>query len=91
MVSALFWELGTHLWLTLKKPKENQCFFLIVALGILLAILGTILVQNGLLGGPLNDLGHNLERHSLYSQTPDPPQSGHYVIFLIGKVLFQSR
>ena len=50
----------------LKKPKENQCFCLIIALAVLLAILGTILAQNGPLGGPLGDLGHNLERHSLY-------------------------
>ena len=63
----------------LKKPKENQCFCPIIALGVLLAILGTILAQNGPLGGPLGDLGHNLERHSLYSQTPDQPQSGRYL------------
>ena len=50
-----------------------------VPLGLLLAILGTILAQNGSLGGPLGDLGHNLERHSLYSQTPDQPQSGRYL------------
>ena len=48
-------------------------------LGVLLAILGTILAQNGPLGGPLGDLGHNLGRSSLYSQTPDQPQSGRYL------------
>ena len=37
----------------LKKPKENQCFCPIIALGVLLAILGTILAQNGPLGGPV--------------------------------------
>ena len=63
----------------LEKPQENQCFWLIIALGVLLAILGTILAQNGSLGGPLGDLGHSLERHSLYSQTPDQPQSGRYL------------
>ena len=52
-------------------------------LGVLLAILGTILAQNGPLGGPLGDLGHNLERHSLYSQTPDQPQSGRYLYHII--------
>ena len=66
----------------LKKLKENQCFCPIIALGVLLAILGTILAQNGSLGGPLGDLGHNLERHSLYSQTPDPPHSGRYLYSL---------
>ena len=50
-----------------------------ILLGLLLAILGTILAQNGPLGGPLGDLGHNLERHSLYSQTPDQPQRGRYL------------
>ena len=67
----------------LKKPTENECFCPIIALGVLLAILGTILAQNGPLGGPLGDLGHNLERHSLYSQTPDQPQSGQYLYFPI--------
>ena len=56
-------------------------------LGVLLAILGTILAQNGPLGGPLGDLGHNLERHSLYSQTPDQPQSGRYLYLCKGMVV----
>ena len=41
----------------LKKPKENQCFCPIIALGVLLAILGNVLIQNGPLGVLLVILG----------------------------------
>ena len=41
----------------LKKPKENQCFCPIIALGVLLAILGTILAQKVPLGVLLVILG----------------------------------
>ena len=41
----------------LKKPKENFCFCSVIALGVLLAILGTILAQNGSLGDLLVILG----------------------------------
>ena len=41
----------------LEKPKENQCFLPMTALGVLLAILGTILAQHGPLGVLLVILG----------------------------------